>query len=245
MWLQTWRTYVNGTENQPPVVTVHIGNSSKVLPLCFERGPVQQLPDIEILPSDKVDFLRYGDTDVQANGDTAYLFATLKPPTNDQVLAIRGLSPRSSTGNDPKPWPTSKADVRYWSLCNSILEQPFPVVYNRANQLGCKYDTQFDLDDKGYYLAVVGTEDKRDEIGRIQHSTFIPFSTEHPDALHGLIFRQILAAPDFQQVTKHVKPGSNVTETAAVMGEYYPSASFCSPKTLKEQGFEACIVNEA
>ena len=129
--------------------------------------------------------------------------------------------------------------MRYWSLCNSILEQPFPVVYNRANQLGCKYDTQFDLDDKGYYLAVVGTEDKRDEIGRIQHSTFIPFSTEHPDALHGLIFRQILAAPDFQQVTKHTKPGSNVTETAAVMGEYYPSASFCSPKTLKEQGFEA------
>ncbi|GKT45966.1 uncharacterized protein ColSpa_06147 [Colletotrichum spaethianum] len=236
----TWRTYVNATANAPPTIIVNIDGVSKVLKPCAAPAPEAPIPSAPLPSFDNVTFLRYNDTDVQANGDTAYLFAPVKPPQGDTVLVIQGRSPRSPLGDSPSVWPTDDADVRYWSLCNSIMQAPYPVVVNKAGDVGCRHDSQFQLDEQHKYLAIVGTEAQRDVIQGIPNSTFIPFSVDYPDTNHGLIFRQMITADGFSEGVKRVPPGSSLDATVAIMGDYYPHASFCSLSSLKDNGPQAC-----
>jgi hypothetical protein len=56
--------------------------------------------------------------------------------------------------------------------------------------------------------------------------------------------RQIIASANFEQVAKNVQPSSNVTETAAVMGECYPYAYFCPLEPLQKSCVKAYIIDK-
>jgi hypothetical protein len=177
--------------------------------------------------------------------DTAYLFATVVPPQNGDVLVIRAKAPSTPKGTTPVPWPTTRYDMRYWSICDDLEPSPTPVVINRlhAGQVdeGCRDDNQIALDRSGDYTIVVGTEAQRGAIARIPDTTYLPFSSAAPTAVHKLALRNMLPVPTFLHAVQDVPADGNSASAEAVMGPYYPRSGFCSLTTLAKSGPDACL----
>jgi hypothetical protein len=177
--------------------------------------------------------------------DTGYLSATVVPPQNGDVLVVHGKAPTTPSGSDPRPWPSSGEEMRYWSLCSDLLPSPTPVVINHLADGniddGCRYDSQVTLDQDGYYTFVVGTEAQRAAIENIHGDTFLPFSTADPTQTHKLNIRNMVANPAFVEAVQNVPANGRPESAAAVMGAYYPRAAFCALPTLATSGPEACF----
>jgi hypothetical protein len=178
------------------------------------------------------------------NTDTRYMSAVFDPPRNGDVLVIRAKAPSAPGGAHPAPWPASKMDVRYWSMCNDLLASPQPVVVNHLGRgsvdFGCRDDAQTEIDREGYYTFIVGTESQRRPISRIHGATFLPLSSSNPYQPYKVNLRNMLASPRFQRAIQSVPPNGSPASAAAVMGPYYPRLGFCSLRTLTRQGPSAC-----
>jgi hypothetical protein len=237
-----------------PALTFTAGGSSQPVPVCANAA--SRLPAGLAAPvsraatpaatSGTVSFTRTTTTTgVFPNADSAYLVAPVTPPGGDDVVVIRAKAPTSSTGSHPVRWPDPSADMRYWSMCDNLLDAQRSVVVNKLpggqTDDGCRYDSQTRLDRFGYYTFVVGTEAQRAAIDRIPGTTFIPFSTADPTTTHLLMLRNMLVSPGFAQAIQNVPPGSAAAAAAAVMGPYYPQAAICPLATLAAQGPAACV----
>jgi hypothetical protein len=157
-----------------------------------------------------------------ANG---YLGAVVTPPIGDRVIVIRAKAATTPAGPHPAPWPSSSAQVRYWSMCSNVAVLPFPVVVN-GDDPGCRADDVTELDANGYYTFVVGTESQRAQIEAIPGATFVPFSADRPHAAHILLLRNMLG-DGFAHSVQAV-PDRTAATAQRVMGEYYPVAAVCA-----------------
>jgi hypothetical protein len=237
-----------------PALTFTAGGSSQQIPVCSKAA--RRLPASLAAPakpaaitaasSPTVSFTRtIAATGLFANADSAYLVAPVTPPGGDGVVVIRGRAPTSSRGSHPVPWPNPAVDMRYWSMCDNLVNAQRSVVVNQLpdgrTDYGCRYDAQTRLDRFGYYTYVVGTEAQRAAIDKIPGATFIPFSTADPTALHLLMLRNMLVSPGFDQAIQNVPPNSSAATAAAAMGPYYPRAGVCPLTTLAARGPAACV----
>jgi hypothetical protein len=182
---------------------------------------------------------------IVANADSAYLIASVIPPSDGDVIVIRGRAPTTAIGSRPAPWPGWREDLRYYSMCVNLDQQPFPLVVNplpsgKVDE-GCRHDTTTRLDGRGYYTYVVGTESQRAAVQALRGVTFLPFSAAQPAAPVSLMLRNMVVAPGFTQAIQDVPPAASAATAAAVMGAYYPLAGTCPLATLARQGAAACL----
>ena len=153
------------------------------------------------LPSDY--FVRAAGGRFYPSYDTAYLAAEV-PYDPDTVLVISGKAPRV------------RKDVRYWSLCQNVNTLPLPVV-------DCASDRDVMLT-KGRYTIAVVTPDQVPVADRAKYEgvTFVKWGKAtskgvYDDAL--LLFRNILANPNFRHSVDRVRIGQPAT---SAMGDYAP-----------------------
>jgi hypothetical protein len=190
------------------------------------------------------EFARLSDSADFPNADSSYLIAVVTPPANNDVLVIQGKAPTTPGGSRPSPWPAPFTDLRYWSLCNYVINSTLPLVANTlpGGQIdyGCRYDSQVATNGHGYYTFVVGTESQRSIIMRIPGATFLPFSTEYATTSHILFLRNMVVSPGFGQAIQSVQ-GTTAESAAAAMGPYYPLTGICPLSTLIRSGPGACL----
>jgi hypothetical protein len=234
-----------------PAVTFTVGGVSQSLPACTTTstgvsatGPA---PAPAAPASDGVVFAPNPGVGggIVANADSAYLIASVIPPSDGNVVVIRGKAPTTALGSHPAPWPGWREDMRYYSMCVNLDEQPFPLVVNPLPggkvDDGCRHDTTTRLDGRGYYTYVVGTESQRAAVRALHGVTFLPFSAAQPAAPVSLMLRNMVVAPGFTQAIQDVPPAASAATAAAVMGPYYPLAGTCPLATLARHGAEACL----
>jgi hypothetical protein len=261
------RVYVaHGSPAQVPLpaVTFTAGGTSRRLPACRAYNTAEP-PDAAALAGSrpsaaelaelKVGLSFYGGVvpfarrssggGTTPDSDTGYVFAFVRPPGRGAVVVIRGQAPTSPAGANPSPWPAPGVDLQYWSLCNDVLLPNQPVVVNHlpggTTDYGCRYDSQVKLDQDGYYTFVLGTESQRAAIEKIPGATFLPFSAAHPDGIHFLALRNMVASAGFAQAIQNVPVNGNPSSAAAVMGPYYPRTAVCPLATLAARGAAACL----
>ncbi|MET9492035.1 hypothetical protein [Nocardia sp. NPDC006630] len=194
-------------------------------------------------PSAPTGFRRVTGAGAFPNVDNAYLADALDRPADGQVLVIRGKAPAVPTGPHPAPWPNSSAAVRYFSLCVNLLDLPGPVVRNvlpdNTVDVGCRNDTDTRIDPSGDYTYVVGTEQQRSAIEAIPGVTFVPWSSQSPNARHAILLRNMLPDSTFGEAVQQVAPNSDPAAAAAVMGDYYPRTATCTLEALQAGGCSA------
>jgi hypothetical protein len=187
----------------------------------------------------ELEFARNPIAGIFPNPHNDYLTMDYAVPADGDVLVVRGKAPESAGGDEPVVWP-SDDEVRYYSICNNVMVNPYPVVYNDlpdgTTSYGCATDEETELDEDGYYTYVVGTEDQRAAIEAIPGATFIPTSTEHADEQHKLLFRNMMSADDFDESISQVPEESEPADAQAVMGDYYPDTTQVSLDELQSAG---------
>ena len=183
------------------------------------------------------------------NTATKYMSATVVPPTNGEVLLVKGKLPTTEHGDTAEPWPQPGVDLRYWSICTSTAGGGGADVVNHLspNRLwggpvdwGCRDNDQLRLSGEGDYTIAVGTEARRAAIERIPGVTFLPFSQEFPGATAGLFIRNLLPTPSFEPTVatwptdEKLTPAEAAAADEQVMGAYYPKLSFSTIPALEQ-----------
>jgi hypothetical protein len=137
-------------------------------------------------------------TDSGLNGSNRYMHAQATAPAGYLYL-VRGKAP-THAGDGTVP------QVRYWSVCQNA----FP----STEVVACVGDYQALLDRAGYYHIVVSAADAAPPGADAAHGyNWMPFGPQSPAQV---IYRQLLAAPDFAGAIG-----------AATMGEYAPQLVYC------------------
>ena len=241
---------------QLPTVTFATATSSRTVAPCTahnvgelpravtDRRPRPGTPLPNQQPSSGFHRVNASGISAFPNVDAAYLVYVLVPPAADQVLVVRGKAPSHPVGDHSAPWPRSGLDVRYVSLCSYPSIFPAPVTHNQlpngSYDNGCRDDSQTQVDPRGFYTYVVGTESQRAQIETIP-SVFVPISSAHAQEKHFLLLRNLLANNDFGHAVQNVPPDASPDQAAAVMGDYYPRATLCGLSSLAAHGISACV----
>ncbi len=181
------------------------------------------------------------------NQDTQYLAASVVPPTNGEVLVVKGKVPTTTHGDTAQPWPAPGVDLRYWSLCAYTTAGATVVNHLAAKQLwggpvdwGCRNSDQTNVSSDGEYTFVVGTEAQRAAIEKIPDVTFLPFSQAFPAEVTPLLIRNQLPSASFAQVigtwptAKTQTPAETAPLDEQAMGDYYPKLSFSTIPALEQ-----------
>ncbi|MBL1077170.1 hypothetical protein JK358_22485 [Nocardia sp. 2] len=211
-----------------PSVTLNGKGATRTLGSCV-GGPtngaitaaLDAIPQVGLPRNPTSAFTRVTGAGFFPNGDIAYLAAGVTRPADGRVIVVRGKAPAV-----PSP------DMRYFSLCSELAVLPGPVVRNTlpdgSVDVGCRDDTQTALDASGNYTYVVADESQRAAVEAIPGATFVPWSLEHPETKHLLLFRNMLPAGDFAPAIQNVAPDSGPAHAEALMGAYYPRTAECS-----------------
>ncbi|HMJ03957.1 MAG TPA: hypothetical protein VK506_13540 [Conexibacter sp.] len=175
------------------------------------------------------------------NVDNAYVSALFRPRVGT-VIVVRGKAPTAPAGTNPVPWPQASLQLRYWSLCNNIYRQPWPVVANPRPgggvDYGCADDDATTLDDNGDYAFVVAREHQQRAVERAG-GTFVPLSATQPRARQLLILRNMLPNATFDHAVQDAPQDGDPASAAQAMGAYYPRAYRCTLPQL-EAGSPRC-----
>ncbi|MEL0028080.1 MAG: hypothetical protein VW625_05365, partial [Perlucidibaca sp.] len=123
--------------------------------------------------------------------------------------------------------------VRYWSVCqNEFLTQRYTA---------CRIDQDTALDSEGYFTVAISDTADRPSLATDENGiTWLPWGP-YPDGL--LLYRQMLANPDFAEAIGNVSKGQS---PESVMGEYAPQTTDCRPAVFDQpnltpaQRFLAC-----
>ncbi len=194
-----------------------------------------------------VPFYATASSGAAGNQDTQYLAASVVPPTNGEVLVVKGKVPTTTHGDTAQPWPSPGVDLRYWSLCAYTPAGATVVNYLGANQLwggpvdwGCRNSDQTNVSSDGEYTFVLGTEAQRAAIERIPGVTFLPFAEAFPAETTPLLIRNQLPSPSFAQVIASwptaatLPPAEAAAADEQAMGDYYPQLSFSTVAALQQ-----------
>ncbi|MEO6697841.1 MAG: hypothetical protein ABIR53_00425 [Paraperlucidibaca sp.] len=127
--------------------------------------------------------------------------------------------------------------VRYWSLCqNEFATQRYTA---------CRIDKNTPLDSEGYFTVAVSDAAERPVFATDEDGiTWLPWGP-YPDGL--LLYRQMLAHPDFAKAIKHVPKGEALEPT---MGAFAPQVTYCravifdQPGLTPRQRFDACAQDQ-
>ncbi|MDL4820060.1 hypothetical protein [Actinomadura opuntiae] len=246
-----FRSYLDSGNVPLPQVTFERDGISRTLAPCAPPPVTPGKPTGEPSqgdPSAPVVFNRGSGAGLYPNLDSAYLSARVQPPGDGRVIVVRAKAPRTVKGDRPQPWPARGADLRYWSMCSNIVVPPYPVVMNHladgSLDAGCRTDHQTRVDRHGYYTYVLGSEAQRPAISRLRDVTFLPFSSDMPDALHLLLIRNMVTAPGFHHSVLDVPLGATAQTAGTVMGAYYPHGAVCDLAALKRHaGLDRCLQN--
>jgi hypothetical protein len=193
----------------------------------------------------QLQFFRVGFGTYFPNPETAYLLAYTTPPTTSEVIVVTGRAPTSPPGAHPSIWPSTRDQVRYWSMCVNVAEGTDPVVVNHLiggqTDLGCRSDEATKLSAGGTYTYVIGTEAQRTAIERVQGVTFLPLLLAQPAApAYLLAMRYILANPTFESAPQDIVQTESAAAAAQTMGTYYPHAHVCLLSALIAGGARVC-----
>lgn len=144
-----------------------------------------------------------------SNQHINYLFA-LTARTHGEVFAMRAKAP---TAPDTRAGahPTDPADVRYWSVCqNDFAAQRF---------VACLADFEVEVDGDGWFTIVVSDPDDRPATA----ANWLPWGGPFYEG--NVIYRHMLPSAGFAGAIQNVRYGQS---PAAVMGDHYPRAAYCS-----------------
>jgi hypothetical protein len=185
------------------------------------------------------------------NQDTQYLAANVTPPTNGDVLVVKGKVPTTTYGDTAQPWPSPGVDLRYWSLCDYTTAGALVVNDLSPNYLwggqvdwGCRNNDQIRVSSEGHYTIVIGTEAQRAAIENIPGVTFLPFSEAFPAEATSLLIRNQQPSPSFAQVIATWPTAATQTPAQAAaadeqaMGAYYPTLSFSTISALEQSAVQ-------
>ena len=180
------------------------------------------------------------------NVDNKYVSAIVQPEPH-RLVVIRGKAATVPPGDDPAPWPSATAELRYWSMCSNVYRRPWPVVsIDQGNEdpiVGCVPDFKTTVGLDGFYTYVVShLKDKpSDDILGHHAATWLPFSQTQPHSRHLMIFRNMLGE-DFPHSVQQCQPGKEFADQCAtVMGDYYPRAAECRVTTFERLGVAGCF----
>ncbi len=131
-----------------------------------------------------------------------------------------------------------REQVRYWSLCqNEFATQRYT---------DCRIDADTALDADGYFTVAVSDAADRPLTADSAHDiTWLPWGV-YPDGL--LLYRQMLADPDFDAAIAKVPKGTPIAE---IMAEYTPQTTYCRRAVFERPGldagqrFAACAADQA
>lgn len=182
------------------------------------------------------------------NSASAYVSAIFQPNPKAVVL-VRGLAPTTPAlvppGTEPLPWPSSRFQLQYFSMCNNIYRKPWPVIINNLpsgnQELGCRADNETKLDRQGRYTYVVASQAQKQAVSRWKKTTFLPTSIKSAKTREVLILRNMLSNDSFSQSAMNAPQDANAADAAASMGAYYPVAVSCALNFYLKHGPDACF----
>ncbi|MDR3417092.1 MAG: hypothetical protein P4L83_12985 [Nevskia sp.] len=147
------------------------------------------------------------------NRDERYVYAKDLSPYQGDLLLVRMLAPSYATS----PTAGTDSQLRYWSVCES----------GGLKTLSCLRDEGATLDGGGFVNLVLSVPSKQPVAADAAHGfNWLDFGATQSGVL---IYRQLLAAPDFTQSAFSVHPGDS---PQTVMGDYFPVATYCSGKVF-------------
>ena len=206
-----------------------------------EGGPCQENNSCPPL----LGFFRAGGSQTPfPNGISGYV-AALYQPAPGYVSVVRAKMPSSSSSaaDGPALWPDPAADLRYWSFCNYLYREPFPVIEEDGNA-GCIADFQVPLVDQVATLVLSSVADRPPvTLDPAANLTWLPTSSSYPEALEVIAVRNMLAAADFAQSVTNISAYSDLALAASTMGTYYPEMTQCSVASFNAGGVSACFSN--
>lgn len=198
------------TASDPPATTVFYGLPDALLHILNNASPVE-LPEIlrgtELLSGGG--FL--------SNSDAAYT-ASAFSRSDGNVFLLRARAP-SWRGKPGVAF--GREDLRYWSVCqNEFATQRY---------VACSADQDTAVDDEGFFTVLVSDPADRPANATKENGiTWLPWGA-YPDGL--LLYRHMLPGPAFAPAIQNVPFG---TDPASVMGDYFPSVTYCDRETVEE-----------
>lgn len=182
------------------------------------------------------------------NSASAYVSALFQPNPK-QVVLVRAMAPTTPAlvppGTEPLPWPSSRFQLQYFSMCNNIYRKPWPVIINNLpggkQDLGCRADNETKLDRQGRYTYVVASQAQKQAVSRWKKTTFLPTSIKSSKTREVLILRNMLSNPSFTQSAMNAPQNASSEDAATAMGAYYPRAISCPLNFYLKHGPDACF----
>jgi hypothetical protein len=185
-------------------------------------------------------------------------------PSPGTVVVTRGLMPTTplaagsgslgdSIGATPVNWTASPLpyQLRYWSVNNYLIKEPYPVVTQGAGPnrtYGGTADYQTAINSNGQYTVVSSLPaDKPSEASLGANSaTWIAMQGDQPGIAETQWMRNMMGenfAYSIQQVPKAPLPTEYVPASvvAQAMGPYYPASAQCQVATFEAGGASACF----
>lgn len=147
------------------------------------------------------------------NQNAGFMSATLR--RGNELVLVRGRAPSFPGNRQPVP------DVRYWSLCqNRKLSQAV---------VACVADREAAIDPSGFHYTVISTGPGRPAGADAAHGfAFLPSAGLEAGYL---IYRQILARPDFVGAISRVPERG---DPVVVLGDYAPVGTYCRSSVFAE-----------
>lgn len=216
---------VQADEARTPVPTcVHPGKNPNAEAIVRANGPATDRP----APAEPI-FIR-PDTRASTlypNPDNVYV-ATIVHYEPGRMVVVRGKAPTFPDTGTGDPI-TEREQVRFWSLCTNEYRKPYPV-------FACVPDERVVLDAGGRYTFVVSTRADRPANATAANGvTWLDWGSTKVNML--LLFRNMLASPDFAESAIRLPPGATATSS---MGAYAPRGVYCASTAFAQGGPDAC-----
>ncbi len=144
------------------------------------------------------------------------------------LVVVRAKAPRfPDTARGVRVSPRDQ--VRYWSLCQNSAT-------TRVN--ACSPDYKTTLDKDGYFTYVISDPGQRPgNATPKQAATWLPWGAA--DVQGVLIYRHMIPSPTFKHAAQSIETKDR--DPKAVMGEYYPRATYCDKATYEQGGWKLCF----
>jgi hypothetical protein len=184
-------------------------------------------------------------------------------PSPGTVVVTRGLmpaTPRSagsgelgnSIGAVPVDWTVSPLpyQLRYWSVNNYLVKEPYPVVTEGAGpnrSYGGTADYQTAVDAGGYYTVVSSLPADKPSTASLSagSATWIPMQGDQPSVAETQWMRNMMGS--FPYAIQNIPHAASDTEyvpssvVAEAMGPYYPTSAQCPVAVFEAQGASGCF----
>ena len=122
-------------------------------------------------------------------------------------------------------------DMRYWSICT--YDSTGTEVY------GCVPDDAVRKDADGWVTVVVSEAGQRPSNATTADGVaWMPWSPQNEIQL---VQRNLLPAAGFTHASENIATAAENPDAAAIMGDYYPTAAYCSELTFEQGGWQACL----